>query len=258
MIALQEYFRINKLTLNISKSKFMNILPRNKILPPHDELKYNGVPLDEVSEYKYLGINIDKHLTWDCQIRKVVSILSCRVGIIKKLSFFLPKNVLLLLYYSLIHCHLEYLCLIWGSAANRSIKPLQVLQNRCLKFIFRLTHQCPSVDLYALCNILPLKGIYCQQTCNFVKSVISENEYHTIVFDVANHGHDTRNSNNLYYSTARNNFGKFKISSRGPCLFNALPQEIKESPINRFHSTLKEWLLLPPQLSKLTKLHLFL
>lgn len=120
---LEEYFRLNKLTLNIDKTKFMNIHP-------------NNISLGEVSEFKYLGIIIDKYLVRDRHIKTILNKISCRVGIIRKLSHFLPKKILLLLYYSLVHCNLEYLCMIWGSAAKHYLKQVQVLQNRCLKYIF--------------------------------------------------------------------------------------------------------------------------
>lgn len=57
---LYEYFQLNKLTLNVGKSKFMNILPKNKVLPIHSLLIYDAIHLEEVSEYNYLGIIIDK------------------------------------------------------------------------------------------------------------------------------------------------------------------------------------------------------
>ena len=254
---LKEYFRLNKLTLNVSKTKFMNILPKNKILPLYLPLKYDESALEEVSEYKYLGIIIDKHLTWSKNINKICGTISCRVGILRKLSYFLPRNVLLLLYYSMIHCHFEYLCLIWGSASNCFLKPLQVLQNRALKFIYKLNYQHPSVELYRLCQILPIKGIYCQQVCSFVKSVISDAEYHTVAFDSPDHDYDTRNADRLYCSAISNNFGKSRISYVGPCLFNALPGDLRGKQANIFASELKKFLLLPTQLSKLTKFDLF-
>lgn len=254
---LQEYFRLNKLTLNVDKTKFINILSKSKILPPYPQLKFNGIPLGEVSEFKYLGIIFDKHLTWNSHIMKIRNTIACRVGILKKLSKFLSTKILLLLYYSLIHCHLEYLCLIWGSAANCHLRPLQVLQNRSLKFIFKLSYQHPSVDLYVSSKILPIKGIYCYQNCNFVKSVINNSKYHTIAFDFNIHDHDTRQSTDLYYGVSRNNFGKNKISTIGPCLYNHLPQELKNCEVNVFRCNLKRWLLEAMQLSKLTKFHLF-
>lgn len=230
-------------------------MPKNKVLPQHEPLKYNGECLGEVSEYKYLGIIWDKYLTWSSQTKKIRNTLACRVGIMRKLSHFLPRNVLLMLYYSLIHCHLEYLCVIWGAASACHLRPLQVLQNRSLKFIFQLSHQHPSVELYSLCSVLPIKGLYYQQVCNFVKSTICDSEYRTLFFDSINHDHDTRHSTDLYYYAPRNNFGRDKISTVGPRMYNSLPPELKNCNINGFSAKLKEWLLIDAQLSKLTKFH---
>jgi hypothetical protein len=251
---LQEYFRLNKLTLNVEKSKFMNICPRNKVVSPFLPLKFNKIPLGEVSEYKYLGITIDNHLVWDKHINKIRNKIACRVGIIRKLSYFLPQKILLMLYYSLIHCNFEYLCLIWGSAANFYLKPIQVLQNRCLKYIYRLSSQYPTIELYEKCKILPIKGIYCQQICSFVNSVLNESEYHTIMFNFIDHDYETRYSdNNLYYGYSLNNFGINRISVMGPQLFNRLPIELKNCNDRSFKIRLKEWLIQPAQLIKTTK-----
>lgn len=120
-----------------------------------------------------------------------------------------------------------------------------------------MSHQYPSVDLYANCKILPIKRIYCYQNCNFVKSVIADKKYHTITFESNIHNHDTRHSANLHYGVPRNNFGKNKVSTTGPCLFNHLPQELKNCEFNVFQCNLKKWLLEESQLSKLTKFNLF-
>lgn len=81
-VLLQEYFRLNKLTISVDKSKFMNIHPKNKVLLPYRLLKYNNIFLGEVNEFKYLGITIDKF--WDKHISKFLNKISCRVGIIRK------------------------------------------------------------------------------------------------------------------------------------------------------------------------------
>ena len=147
--------------------------------------------------------------------------------------------------------------MIWGSAAKYHLKPLQVLQNRCLKFIFQLSNQYPTVDLYEKCKILPIKGIYCNQICNFVKSVLSESEYHTIMFNFMSHNYETRFSDNLSYGNSNNNFGLNRISIMGPQLFNHLPPEIKNIDAKSFKNKLKQWLIQPSQLIKITKFKSF-
>ena len=60
----------NKLTLNVSKSKYMLTL-KNKSLQPCFDLKINNEPLEECSSYKYLGVYIDKNLTWKTHVENV-------------------------------------------------------------------------------------------------------------------------------------------------------------------------------------------
>ena len=125
-----------------------------------------------------------------------------------------------------------------------------------MKNIYGLKSQHPNVELYDLCNILPVKGIYCYQTCRFVKSVLSGMEYNTIAFNALDHDYQTRNATNLYYAVSKNNFGSKRISSVGPFLFNKLTLEIKTCPLHSFNKKLKKWILLSDQLSKLTKFDL--
>lgn len=138
------------------------------------------------------------------------------------------------------------------------LRPLQVLQNRSLKFIFQLSHQTLSVELYHLYKILPINDLYCEQICKFVKSVICDSKYHTSFSNDRNHDHDTRNSSNLYYYASRTNFGRDKLSTIGPRLYKDLPPELKNCNVNGFNAKMKEWLLLSAQLSKLSKFHVFL
>lgn len=205
-----------------------------------------------------MGIVIDKFLIWDEHVRNLCSKLSCRVGLLKKLSYFLPRKVLLLLYYSLIHYHIEYLCIAWGSACKVHLKPLQVLQSRVLKFIFNLSMQFPSEDLYFKTKILPIKGIFNLQ-CVLVKDILAEKCFHNIVLQPICHDHDTRNSTNLYFNASRINVGKNKITCIGPDLFNHLPMDLQDPDLNiySFKRKLKAWLLEASQTSKLSKLESF-
>lgn len=157
----------------------------------------------------------------------------------------------------MIHCHLNYLCILWGSAAVCHLKPLQVLQNRAIKSIYNFPIQYPSSELYNVTKILPIKGLYCHQTCLFVKSTICNRNYSTITFNYVAHEHNTRSQNVLDYYTSRTNFGKTKISYIGPKLFNDVPTEFLGLNYELFKYKLKFWLLEKPQIDKLSKLYFF-
>lgn len=100
--------RLHKLTLNVIKSKFMNIHFSRKF-PLDIRLYYGGVSIEEVDEFKYLEIIIDEDLTWQAShINVLCSKLSRRIGNSRKLSKCLLSIICLSLYFPMIHCHQNY------------------------------------------------------------------------------------------------------------------------------------------------------
>ena len=70
---LNNWLKLNHLTLSISKSKFM-IIGSSQRLNKIDSisLKVDNMDLDEVSSFKYLGIVINNRLTWQDHVDHVV------------------------------------------------------------------------------------------------------------------------------------------------------------------------------------------
>ena len=77
---------------------------------------------------KYLGIIIDCNLNWKHHINYVTLKISKTVGIISKLRYYIPNNVLLDIYKSLISPYLTYGVAAWGNAAKVHIQKILVLQ----------------------------------------------------------------------------------------------------------------------------------
>ena len=64
LAAITSWLHDNKLTLNVTKSKFMVIGGRNKLSQFNDiALIANNDPLENVTKFKYLGVIINQHLT---------------------------------------------------------------------------------------------------------------------------------------------------------------------------------------------------
>ena len=91
----------NKLSLNIAKTKFMIFTPKNKnVLSPILKIKNNII--ERVSEFCFLGVNLDDKMTWNSHINKIASKISRTVGLFNKIKQFLPLATLRILYCSLI------------------------------------------------------------------------------------------------------------------------------------------------------------
>ena len=100
---LSLWFKANKLSLNIDKTKFMVFTPRQKRDKLNITLLIDGKQINQAKDNIFLGVVIDEHLSWKSHISNVANKISKSIGIIYIACFFLPKSSLRTLYYSLIY-----------------------------------------------------------------------------------------------------------------------------------------------------------
>ena len=117
---IQEWLSINKLSLNVKKTKFMIFHYRqrnidNLIL----DLQISSEKIELVAEFNFLGLTVDENLNWNAHIQKISNKISRTLGVMCRLKNFLPLHVLRILYNSLILPHLQYGILIWGFCLGR-------------------------------------------------------------------------------------------------------------------------------------------
>ena len=127
------WFQCNKLTLNVSKTKFIIFRNRNMKLPNENIcLKIGSESLERIGfdmplkNFKFLGHIIDEHLSWADHISYVRGKISSGNYALARTKHFLPPNIRLTLYNSLIRPHLEYGIIIWGGAQISKLKGLEV------------------------------------------------------------------------------------------------------------------------------------
>ena len=70
--AIQRWSADNYLTLNPSKCKSM-IISRKRGLQPPSPLYLNGMPLDIVDSFRYLGVALSSDLSWSLHVTNVCS-----------------------------------------------------------------------------------------------------------------------------------------------------------------------------------------
>ena len=115
----------NKLTLNISKLKFMFFSNKKKVDHILD-IKINGKSLEKSNSYKYLGVIFDHDLTWKPHVERICNKISKACGAISKLRHYVTPPILSCLYYALYQCHLDYNLLNWSSAKITLLNPLEM------------------------------------------------------------------------------------------------------------------------------------
>ena len=124
--------------MNISKTKFMLFhSPKKQIVTP--ALKINEQPIESVDNFVYLGISINKNLSWKIQTDKIARKISKVICVLSKLKKTIPPYILKTIYNSLIACHLNYGILVWGKRASKlsKIHLLLIFYGPTISQIFR-------------------------------------------------------------------------------------------------------------------------
>ena len=135
---LANWFSKNKLTLNISKSKFM-IFGHSARTSSFSTLSLTvcAKKLDRVESFKYLGVPFDQRLSWEEHIVNIATKVKKRIGILNRIKYLLPRHERIIYYNSMIKPILEYNGIIWGDKGNTVLmETLQVLQNKAANTIF--------------------------------------------------------------------------------------------------------------------------
>ena len=129
---IYEWLCVYKLSLNLKKTKCMFFHNQQRNFDPFDII-INGVKIDVVDSHKFLGLTLDKHLNWMLHIKSISLKISKTIGSIYRLKCFFPKNILRILYCSLILPFISYGILVWGF--ENKIKQIEVLQNKVIRLI---------------------------------------------------------------------------------------------------------------------------
>ena len=107
----------NELSINAVKSKFMVIAsPHNMSkLVDRPENKVLGKSFEQVTSIDCLGMTMDHYLRWDKHVVTLRKKLKSAISSVKIVSY-LPTNVLVNIYHSLVESKLRYCNTVWETS----------------------------------------------------------------------------------------------------------------------------------------------
>ena len=161
---LSQWFHNNKLTLNTEKTKLIMFSPR--IVNNLPIIYFNNKVIQWVKSIKYLGIIIDCNLNFVMQSKEIVNKLSKLHGVFYSLKNFIPRNVLVNMYYSLVYSTVTYGVIIWGGVAESNSNNIKTMLNKIIRCIFNIgrnENNIPLVhvrDMYREAGMLQYHDIY--------------------------------------------------------------------------------------------------
>lgn len=157
---LGKWCRVNKLTIYVDKSKCMSfVAPLSKFRDrdPNDipDLYLNGTQLAYVNSYRYLGINLDKHLKMEIHLKNVIHKVRPIIYKFRKIRHLVSMSTALLMYKTYVSPNLESGLYLLDNYYKCQLEKLQKFQNKCLRLCYKKDKKIVSPTTAA--KLLPLR-----------------------------------------------------------------------------------------------------
>ena len=134
---VQQWASSNYLKLNATKCKYM-IISRKPSVTYTFTFYLNGVPLERVEIFKYLGVLLKSNLSWSDHIAMVCSKARKLLGLLYRQFYnHATPSTIKQLYLSLIRPHLEYAAPLWDPHLQKDVDALEGVQKFAMKLITR-------------------------------------------------------------------------------------------------------------------------
>jgi hypothetical protein len=189
---ITNWLTINKMALNINKTKYIIfrargkkldnipnvILNMNEIGAEHDQQKCfimqrvsNDEQTYENKFYKLLGVYLDEYLTFDFHTKFLISKLSRSIYCIKRAVNKLSKKALKLLYNSMFHSHLLYCSIITSCTSQSNINKIFKMQKKIIRIINKAPYRARTKPLFIESEVMPYDKVILYNKLMFMHSI---------------------------------------------------------------------------------------
>ena len=239
MMCVGEWLRANKLTLNISKTKFIIFGSPHRLRNlPDIKLQLYGKEIERVDCMKYLGVLLDSSLSFEQHIDYLSDKASQKLGAIRKVRDLLDVSTTLTLYKSLVLPHFDYCDTVYMTSSLKNLNKLQLIQNSACRTILLANRYTSVVDMH---NELKLTTLYIRRNLHMAsechRHIYFEGRASLGHFYVPVLRHDTvqtraEQSNRMFVPRTRTVAGDKAMSVRGPRFWNSLRDDLRAVSCN--------------------------
>ena len=228
---VSSWFKCNKLSLNISKTNFMHYQTTRTNIELPCNIIIDTMPLVKKDNVNFLGITIDKHLTWNQHVNNVSISIAKGIGILYKVKNYLLEDSLLMIYNTLILPYLNYCNIVWGNCHKTKLNHILLLQKKAVRICTNSTYLSHTNPLFHRLKVYKIHDINTHQIAMFMFKY--NKELLPPVF-----------SNFFSYNKSLPSYPTRSLRHHGPDIWNSLLDDTKEiTLLYSFKRRMKELLL---------------
>ena len=247
---LDDWFKANKLTLNLKKSQMLIFEPTGKSF--EETINLAGSELKRLKVAKFLGISVDDKLTWNVHFANILLKLKRNLHMIRTGQNIMSIHAKNLIYFWHLQSHLIYCLNVWGNLLSaHNLNQLQKIQNKSLRLIFGSTNHTKNRIQH---GILPISKLILLENYKFgfkyVKKLLPITLSKELETDSKNHSlvkmhrYNTRNKHLPNAPTRMKTLYRCSLLYKSITLYNKLPVCIKNCrSLKSFVSKCKHHLL---------------
>ena len=229
-----KWFKLNKLSLSLSKSAFLLFHGKNKD-PKYNikRIEVNGHDIKRMNSVKYIGLHLDEKLSWDFHINELCKSLTKYFSVFYNMRNMVNIRLARTVYFTCIHSRIKYGIELYGSADTNKIDKVQTIQNKLMKILLKKHPRYSTNALHVELNIIKVKHIHELAVLDFVyrckngPMIPNFSNYYTSRFDI--HQHNTRNNRNFNIPNINTEIGRKSMKYKGADLWNKLDQAVQSS-----------------------------
>lgn len=217
-----DWFISNQLSLNIDKTAKLNFSLKS--------ISRNEDPV------KFLGIYMEKNLTWKTHVFSLANKLLSIVFLLRKLAQYAPTDICRVAYMGLFQSQILYGVILWGNSSEwlRIFK----LQKMAVRVITKSSSRVSCKPLFIKQRIMTLTALFVYSCLIHIKN--NENKY---IQQTSVHDYETRNCKHLLLPQHRLTVTHRNFIYMSVRIYNHIPMEIKYLTLNRFKCKMKEVLI---------------
>ena len=238
----------NGLRMNLQKTQFLSMSRRCR----EEEAKrlqvmVNEEALEMSEEVKYLGVTIDRQLSWRKHVDGIQKKCFSMLGLLFRVRRALPTELTKRLYLALVQPHLVYCAVVWAECSQVDARKLDSVQRRGMRMILDEKWDCSSaamrsrlgwmtpVNRRRMMRMIVLRRCLSGRCPTYLRNLLRTNE------DLGRRS--TRRNKNLYLPVPKSNWLARSFTYRASQDWNQLPLEIRNASDQAFKGKISQFLM---------------